>query len=75
MIYDCLIHTADRKFVVAKPEGWAWTDSERTAPFEIVTVELSPSVNDVNVQLDVSWGVLTAKLSQIDSNRVLAEFL
>ena len=75
MIYDCLIHTAEKKFVVAKLQGWAWTASERAAPFEIVTVELSPLVDDVDIILSVSWGFFVVKASQIDSNLVLAEFL
>jgi len=68
MKYDCCFYLSDLSLVIALPAGWPWSDSERHAPFVIVTTpELSPAPEDYAVGLDVSGNLVEVMASQIDT--------
>lgn len=62
MVYECLFK--DGVFLVAKPKGWAWSEKERSAHFEMrETEDLTPG--EAEFVVDVGGTPIDA--SRIDS--------
>lgn len=67
MTYEILLYAPSERPVIAKLQGWAWSDKEKSAPFEIVSVSVEPANEDFNVSFSASWGLVTVLASWIDS--------
>jgi len=50
MLYNCLFYNG--QFVIAKPDGWVWSDTEKEAPFSLHDVEMHESSEDYTVTVN-----------------------
>ena len=72
MQFDCLFLDTKEQFIIAKPHGWVWSDTEKSPPWEIVlTGDLEPQAQDYDVPLQTSFGEVVIKASQISPSLVI----
>lgn len=68
MMYDCMLNQHTQEFIIAKPIGWMWSAKEEA--FEhVYTDNIDSASEDFDIVLDVSWGELTIKASDLGAIR------
>jgi len=76
MIYECLIDKRYKKFLIAKPKGWAWTVADQEWPLEVgLSEDVELGIIDRPVRISWSKGVLTVLASDMSGSIVNEEAL